>query len=188
MLRLLLVAFITLILNHSAPAQTCEQFTHVSPKHRKVLQEYIQFCESEGVFKGDTGIIMLHQRMDKLGQIEWYIGVSYQDYYLDRKPPMGWSTVAGKLILWYDNFSLSTDPKLTIDEQICLAKIVDKRVTKRPSLPHPTPVLDIDGKPKVDRNGKPIMFTRHILYGGVPGVDMHIIFKKDGSVSKLVSV
>ncbi|WP_461066987.1 hypothetical protein [Spirosoma horti] len=188
MLRLILIAFSTLIFASPALSQPCQQLTSISRKERKVLKEYIRFCESKGFLKADTGIVMLHRRIDPLGQLEWYIGVSYKDYYIERKPPIGWSTVLGKPILWYNDLFLPNDPKLTNEEQTCLAQVVGTRVSKRPPPPQPRPILDINGQPMFYKNGRPMMTSGQDFRAGGSGVDMHIIFKKDGSVSKLISV
>lgn len=188
MLRLVLIVFTTLIYVAPALSQPCEQLTNISRKERKVLKEYVRFCESKGFLRADTGIIMVHRRFDQLGQMEWYIGVSYQDYYTERKAPIGWSTVWGKPILWYNDLFLPNDPKLTNDEQACLAQIVGNSVTKRAPPPQPRATQDINGQPMLYKNGQPMMTTGRNIQGGGSGVDMHIIFKKDGSVSKLISV
>lgn len=186
MKRSLLTIIALLIYVPSLLAQPCEPFKVRSRKQTKVLNEYIHLCESLGYLKGDTGMIMLHQRQDKLGELEWYIGVSNKDNYQDRKAPIGWSIISNKLVFWYDNLNSVAGSKLTESELSCLTKIVGNRVSKRMRTPPATPLLDISGKPRLDKNGKPIMVTQHISERF--GVNLHIIFKKDGSVIKLSSV
>lgn len=129
---------------------------------------------------------MLHQLVDSLGQTEWYVGVKYQDEYRDQKPPIGWSMCLGKLILWYAGFGFTSKPELTVDQGNCLAQLVGKRITKRPPVQR-KPVL-VNGQPLLDKNGEPITVPIRSLNGGGDVSTQHIIFKKDGSVSKLRSV
>lgn len=186
MWRLLLVVFLSLALISAVPAQPCQQLTHISHKQRKVLKDYIRHCEAWGFLKGDTGVVMLHQLVDPLGQTEWSVGVKYQDEYRDQKPPIGWSMCLGKLILWYAGFGFTSNPELTAEQESCLAQIVGKRITKRPPVQR-MPVL-VNGQPLLDKNGEPITVPIRALNGGGDASTLHIIFKNDGSVSISQSV
>lgn len=186
MWRLLFVVFLSLALVSEGPAQPCQQITHISHKQRRVLKDYIRHCEAWNFLKGDTGVIMLHQLVDPLGQTEWYVGVKYQDEYRYQKPPIGWSMCLGKLILWYSGFGFTSKPELTVDQESCLTQIVGKRITKQPPVQR-KPVI-VNGQPLLNKNGEPITVPIRSVTGGGDASTQHIIFKKDGSVSILQSV
>lgn len=186
MWRLLLVIFLSLALVSTGLAQPCQQVTHIGHKQRRILKEYIRHCEAWGFLKGDTGVVMLHQLVDSLGQTEWYVGVTYEDEYADHKPPIGWSMCLGKLILWYAGFGFSTAAEPKIEQESCLTQLVGKRITKRPPV-RQKPVL-VNGKPLIGKSGQPITVPDRTLQGGGDASTYHIIFMKDGSIIKLRSV
>lgn len=186
MWRSLLVVFLFLVSVSAVFAQPCRQVTHISHKQRRILKEYIRHCEAWGFLKSDTGVVMLHQLVDSLGQTEWYVGVKYQDEYTDYKPPIGYSMCLGKLILWYAGFGFSTVAELKTEQESCLIQLVGKRITKRPPV-RQKPVL-VNGKPLIGKSGQLITVPDRTLQGGGDASTYHIIFMKDGSVIKLRSV
>ena len=178
-----LITFLNVSFVHSQP---CKQIDIKSRKERRAIKQYVRFCKSQGLFKTDSGVIQITEWKDELSQKNWDISVLTR-YYELTQVPMGWAKVSDKIILYYVR---PINTKLTADESICLEHIIKPYVKKLPPLPpDPKEVPDTDrnGKPRFDKDGKPLMrnFMRNITSGG-NGTFSHITFKKNGSVIKQI--
>ena len=185
MVRIILL-LITFLYVPFVCSQPCKPIDIESRKERRAIREYIRFCKSQGLFKTDTGVIQITEWKDELSQKNWDISVLTR-YYELTQAPVGWAKVSDKIVLYYVRPIKS---KLTADESVCLEHLTKPYVKKLPPLP-PDPIevpdLTISGKPRLDKDGKPLMrkFVRDITSGG-DGTYSHIIFKKDGSVTRLI--
>lgn len=182
----ILIFLLTFLYVPSVHSQPCKQINIKSQKERKAIKQYIHFCRSQGLFKTDTGVIQITEWKDTLSQKNWDISVLTR-YYELTQAPIGWARVDNKIILYYIR---PIDAKLTTDESVCLEQIVKpyvKKLPPRPPDPVEVPDLTYSGKPRLGRDGKPLMikFIRDVISGG-GGTYSCIIFKKDGSVTRLI--
>lgn len=165
--------------------QSCSR---VRLDHRRELKWFINDSQKKGFFSKDKGVVSLTERLDTSGQMHWNVSVDLEDNYR-RRAPSGWTRMFGRVILVNReagmSFSKSRTP--TSEELACSEKIVGDRVTKQPPPNPPEPLIRL-GKPVLRPDGTPVMTTRRYMIGGGPGNSYHIIFYRNGEVSRLKSV
>lgn len=181
--------FITLLITANpaySDSNPCQRRTIKKQLYRQELKRFIQDSEQKGEFKFGRGIVILGERYDNQGQLNWLISVAVEDGYQETTPA-GWTMVKDKVVLIYQgDWWIPSTP--TAEVSTCLIQIVDNRVFERPPRSWLEP-LTRAGQAVVDSTGRPIMVTRYRdIVGGGPGNAHRIIFEKSGRIIRLKSV
>lgn len=201
MVRLAFMFLLTAVSWLPVVAQPCERADFQDEKQLRVLKRFIRECEAKGFLKSDFGIIYLSEWVDCQGQTNWQVWsqttwqqypwiAPFRSHCTDCIAPIGWTKVANRLVIRYNSDRSDT---LTKAESSCLQKILTDHVTILPPLvppPKEVPRLDAQGQPVLDKDGKPRMrpYYPDVSTGGGRGHNTHITFKKDGSITKGLSL
>lgn len=200
MKRLFYTLLLTVVSCLSLVAQPCTQLDIQDKKQQKALKRFVRDCEAKGFLKPDSGLIHLTEWVDSENQTNWQVWAQttwkqyptiapFKGHCTDCLTPVGWTKVSKRLVLLYKGNRSDT---LTTDESNCLRKIVANYATVLLLAlpPKEVPMVDANGRPFLDKEGKPKM--RPFLWpgtaGGGGGHNTHMIFKKNGSIEKGLSL
>jgi hypothetical protein len=187
------MVFLTALLITANPVYSdpCKPLAIKGHRYRQELKRFIQESEQKGFFKFGQGIVMLGERYDSEGQLNWHINVALEDGY-QQTTPTGWTSMKGKIVLVYRADSLNRwNHNMPSPEALaCMKQIVGNRVFERAPAPDSwTEPMMRSGKAVLDSTGKPRMITRYRdMIGGGSGNSYRIIFPKSGPAIRLKSV
>ena len=202
MLRLAFLFLLTVVGWLPVLAQPCNRVDIQDKKQLKVLKRFIRECEAKGFLKPDSGMISVSEWVDQQDQINWHLAarLSWQPYpwigpfrghCTDCIAPIGWTKVANRLVIRHNRDG--REDTLTKAQSSCLQTILAGHVTILPPLALPPKEVlrrDAQGRLVLDKEGKPQMipYYPNVAAGSSGGHDTQVVFKKDGSIKKGLSL
>jgi hypothetical protein len=201
-MRLVILISLAILTWTIGTAQPCQRLDIPAKNQQKILKRFIRQCKRKGFMTADSGYIYLGEWVDKEGQLNWQVAAirhwqpypwiaPFSSHCNQCIAPVGWTKVANRLVLRY-RYDVP-DHTLTRVETNCLQQLLAPYARILPPLPIPpkmVPWLDAQGRPILNKDGKPKMreYYPPVTAGSSGGNNSHITFKKDGSVEQGLSL